>query len=394
MTFDKMIASVEFLKLFIPGPTYVSRELMSAATIMPNFGHRDDEMVKRFKSIYANMRKIAEIDETYNIILMPGSGSNAIDASIASLVGDDEKVLSVSCGGFGELSYNFAVANRKNAEKISFPWGKGIDLNVLESKLKEMKSNGESPSVVTFVHNETSTGVMVDVAEISKVIKRYGAMPIVDGVSVFGCAQTGIGNTVAIYCAATQKGLALDAGFGIALVSEEALERAKYLKTNNKCYPSSVLDISKHSESAKNFMTYSTPNCTLINAMYLQMDYIVNVEGVEERYNRHKEMKKITHQWIDHLGNGFRLFSDKECSSNSLTVLQTPNTMKTKDLNLMKEEMRKEGYLIGLGMPNMNKVLESRGEGVTIRITHMGDITINMLTEYLDLLEKHLCKLC
>lgn len=259
---DELIAKVEDLKLFIPGPTYVSRELMIAAARMPNFGHRDSEIVKRFEPSYANLRKIAGVDEKYAIILMPGSGSSAMEASITSLIGDDEKVLSVSCGSFGNLYYEMAVANRKNADLLSFDPGKGIDLNVMEDKLKEMERNGEKPSAVTFTHNETSTGVMVDVAEVSKVIKKYGAMPLVDGVSIFGAAETGIQNNVAMYCAATQKCMALDAGFGLAIVSEEALERALYLKQNNKCYPPTILDISKHSATAKGFMTASTPNCT------------------------------------------------------------------------------------------------------------------------------------
>lgn len=391
MGFDELIAEFDDLKLFTPGPTYVSRELMVAAARMPNFSHRDEEIVKRLNPIYTNLKKIAGIDEGYCIILIPGSGSSAMEASIVSLVGDDEKVLSVSCGSFGDLYYNMALANRKNAEKLSFAPGKGIDLNILENKLKEMERNGEKPSVVTFTHNETSTGVMVNVEEVSKVIKKYGAMPLVDGVSIFGGAETGIkDNNVAMYSAATQKCLALDAGFGIAIVSDDALEKAQYLKQNNKCFPASILDISRHNENASRFQTMSTPNCTLINALYLQTDYIVNTEGVEARFARHKEMKEITHNWITELGNGFQLFPHKEYASDSVTALQTPKGFTTRDLTPIKGEVRKEGYLMSTGLPPMNRELEKKGEGVLIRIPHMGDITKDMLKTYLGVLKTHL----
>jgi len=315
MGFKELIAQVEELKLFTPGPTYVRRDLMVEAARMPNFSHRDVEIVKRFKPVYANLRKMAEVDDSYHVILIPGSGSSAMETSITSLIGDDEKVLSVSIGSFGDMYHGMTVANKKNSEKLSFEPGQGIDLNVLEDKLKEMERNGEKPSAVTFTHNETSTGVEVDVAAVSGVIKRFGALPLVDAVSAFGATHTGIQGNVAMYSTATQKCLALDAGFGIAFVSDEAVERAKYLVQNGKCSPPSILNLVNHAKNAGSFMTGTTPNCTLINALYLQTDYIVNEEGVKERYARHRALRDMTHDWIDGLGNGFQLFADKEVAS-------------------------------------------------------------------------------
>ncbi len=390
MGFEELAAQVEDLKLFTPGPTYVRRDLMVQAAKMPNFSHRDEQIIVRLKPIYANLRKMAEVDDSYHIILMPGSVSTAMETSVTSLIGDDDKVLSVSMGSFGDMYHGMTVANRKNSEKLSFEPGQGIDLNVLEDKLKEMERNGEKPSVVTFTHNETSTGVEVDVVAVSQVIKKYGALPLVDAVSAFGATRTGIQGNVAMYSTATQKCMGLDAGFGIAIVSEEALERAKYLVENKKCYPPSILDLTKHAATAKGFMTGTTPNCTLINALYLQTDYIVNTEGVQERYARHKALKEMTHDWIDSLGNGYQLFADKNVASNSVTALQTPPSMKMQDLNPVKLKLREEKFVMSTGLPPMNKALEAQGKGVIIRIPHMGDMTKDRLSEYLNAMKKYL----
>ncbi|MFC1951120.1 pyridoxal-phosphate-dependent aminotransferase family protein [Chloroflexota bacterium] len=390
MGFEELIAQVEEIKLFNPGPTYVRRDLMIEAAKMPNFSHRDVEITKRFKLIYANLRKMAEVDDSYSVILMPGSGSTAMESSIVSLIGDDEKALSVSMGSFGDMYHSMTVANRKNSEKLSFTPGQGIDLNVLEDKLKQMEQNGQKPSVVTFTHNETSTGVEVDVAAISKVVKKYGALPLVDGVSAFGATRTGIQDNVGMYCTSTQKCMALDAGFGIAIVSAEAVERAKYLKEKGKCSPPTILDLTKHEANAKGYMTMTTPNCTLINAMYLQTDFIVNTEGIDARYARHREMKEMTHDWIEGLGNGYRLFPPKDVASNSVTAMQTPPGMKQGDLNLLKTKLRTEKFLMSTGLPPMNKALEAKGEGVIIRIPHMGDMTKDMLSEYLSAMKKYI----
>jgi aspartate aminotransferase-like enzyme len=333
---------------------------------------------------------MAEIDDSYHIILIPGSGSSAMETSVTSLIGDDEKVLSVSMGSFGDMYHSMTVANRKNSDKLSFEPGQGIDLNVLEDKLKEMEKNGEKPSVVTFTHTETSTGVEVDVAAVSKVIKKYGALPLVDGVAAFGATRTGIQDNVAMYSTSTQKCIALDAGFGLAIVSEEALERANYLIDNKKCYPPTILNITKHAATAKGFMTNTTPNCTLINALYLQTDHIVNTEGVAARYARHRELKEMTHDWIEGLGNGYRLFADKKVASNSVTALQTPTGTKQQDLNPIRLKLRTEKFVMSTGLPPMNKALEDKGEGVIIRIPHMGDLTKDMLAEYLIALKKYI----
>ncbi|MBT3362513.1 MAG: alanine--glyoxylate aminotransferase family protein [Chloroflexi bacterium] len=393
MGYDDILAQVADLKLFTPGPTYVSRELMAVAAKMPNFSHRDEEIIVRFKPIYANLRKMAEVDDSYNVILMPGSGSTAMESSIVSLVGDDEKVLSISMGSFGDMYHDMTIVNRKNSEKLSFAPGQGIDLNALEDKIKEMESNGEKPSVVTFTHNETSTGVQVDVVAICNVIKKYGAIALVDAVSAFGATNTGIQDNVAMYSTATQKSMALDAGFGLAFVSEEALERAKYLKENKKCYPPSTLDLTKHAATAKGFMTGTTPNCTLINALFLQTDAIVNTEGVQARYDRHRAMKEMTHDWIDTLNNGCKLFPSKDVASSSVTGLQMPPGTKMQDFGPLKTKLRADKFVMSTGLPPMNKALEAKGEGVIMRIPHMGDMTKEMLQDYLDALKKYLLEM-
>ncbi len=380
-------------KLFIPGPTYVRPELKVAAAEMPDFGHRDIEIQRRLKPLYANLLKIAGVEDGYYVVLIPGSGSSAMEASIQSLVADDEVVLCVAVGNFGKLYYDMAVTNAKDAELLSFDPGRAIDLDVLEEKLKQMDRDGRKPGVVTFTHNETSTGVMHDAGTVASLIRRYDAMPLVDGVSIYGGGPAGIkeGN-VGLYATATQKCLALPAGFGIAIVSSDAIEKIKYLKEEGKIHPSHLLDLSKHLGVAKNFQIMSTPNCFLVNALYLQADYIVNKEGIENRFARHRQMKEMTHKWVEELGEGFSLFTDKEYASDSLSAVELPLGFTTKGLQSVKEDLRQEGYIISPGYPKINQALEAQGKSVTMRISHMGDITPEMIDDYLKALTPHMLK--
>ena len=160
--------STEFkdLILFITGPTYIRPEIRKAGTYC-EFGHRDKVAKVKIESILTNLRKLAGVSEDYEVCLISGSGTFAMEASIRSLAKDDENILNVSVGAFGDLYNKIAVANKRNVDLLKFKPGKAIDLDVLEEKLKSKKYD-----VVTFTHNETSTGVTNDMVEVCKLIQE------------------------------------------------------------------------------------------------------------------------------------------------------------------------------------------------------------------------------
>ncbi|MGE4192901.1 MAG: alanine--glyoxylate aminotransferase family protein [Pseudodesulfovibrio sp.] len=371
------------LKLFITGPTYIRQDVKEAA-LLPEFGHRDTENDLRFAPIRENMRKLAGCGDDYEPILCLGSGSTAMEASVRSLVADGETVLNVSVGAFGDLYYNLAAHNGKKAENLKFDYGQAIDMNVLEDKIKELK-----PAVVTFTHNETSTGVTNDMKAVCELIRKHGAMPLVDGVSIYGGADLDLSNSgAAMYSTATQKALGLPAGFGIGFVSKEAEEKAA--KVTNKGHHH---DITKHLGRARKNQTLTTPNCTLANQMWFQLDRIVNEEGVENRFARHIKMRGMVEDWAAGL-DGFEMFAPEGFRSPTVSTVLCPAGVTVAQLKKgVKEALREEGYLMDPGYGKLNTALEEAGRRLVIRVGHMGDITPDMLTEYLGKLEVELKKL-
>jgi len=373
----------ENLTLFITGPTFISDRVKEAGSL-PEFGHRDSENARRFDLIFHYLREIADVGEGYQIALIPGSGSSAMETSIRSLVADDETVLNVSVGAFGDLYHKMAVANGKKAEQLKFPAGNAINLETLEMKLKELQ-----PSVVTFTHNETSTGVTNDIITIGQLVRKYGALPLVDGVSIFGGAPVNMQEAdLAAYSTATQKSLALHAGFGMIILSDEAMAKAETVA--NRGYQTDVL---AHMASAGKSQTLSTPNCALVNQLYVQLNHIVNTEGIYKRFERHETMKNLTHDWVDsELPEGFTLFAEEGFRSPTLTAVQVPSLYTLADLKSVKEGMRRQGYLMDPGYGKLNKSLEAEGKPLVLRGGQMGDITPEMLVPYLDTLKTELVK--
>ncbi|OEU69072.1 MAG: aminotransferase [Desulfovibrio sp. S3730MH75] len=363
------------LKLFITGPIMLRNEVRQAG-LLPEFGHRDSENLKRFESIMRNLLIIAGNPEGYTPIIFNGSGTNVLEASIRSLISDTDKVLNVSVGAFGDLYGKLSSTNGKNVELLKFPYGSAVDLKVLEEALIEYK-----PDVVTFTHNETSTGVINDVVAICKLIRVHGSLPVVDGVSLFGGAPSTISEARPLmYCTSTQKSLGLPAGYGIGFVSDEALTKAEQVR--NRGY---TTDILAQVTKAKLNQTLTTPNGTLGNQMCVQLDYIVNSETVEGRFKRHEEMRSIAHAWVGTM-EGYELFAQEGHRSPTLTTVKTPAHMTIDRLKEVKELMRGHGYLFDPGYGKINKELQEEGSSPIFRVGHMADIMPDMLREYLKTL--------
>lgn len=363
------------LKLFITGPTYLRSEVREAGA-WPEYGHRDAENAKRFRPIFEDLAAIADLPEDYRTILFLGSGSTAMEAAIRSLVAADETVLHVSVGAFGDLWHKISLENGKKAALLSFEPGQAVDSTALEAAMDDHK-----PAVVAITHNETSTGVVNDVAALCRVIRARGALAIVDGVSIFGGAPSGIRESgCAMYCTATQKSLGLPAGFGIGFVSPEAVDKARHVTARGH-----ASDILAHLDRAEKFQTQSTPNGSLGNQMFVQLEYIVREEGIATRFARHEAMRERATAFVASQP-GFDLFAPEGYRSPTVTTAVVPKGMTFADLKAVKEAMRDRGYLFDPGYAKLNEDLEAAGKRSIFRIGHMGDITPAMLEDFLDAL--------
>ncbi len=369
------------LQLFITGPTFIRPEIREAG-LLPEFGHRDSENVKRFGPAMVGLKQLAGCGDDYHVILFNGSGSNAMEATVRSLVAEDETVLNVSVGAFGDLYHKMAVVNGKKAVQLKFEPGCAIDMAKLEAALAEHK-----PAVVTFTHNETSTGVMNDMRAVCACVRKHGALPLVDGVSIFGGAKIDLtGSGAATYATSTQKSLALPAGFGILFVTPEAVEKAKTVK--NKGFATDI--VGQLGRAQKN-QTLTTPNTTLANQLAVQIDYILNTEGIDQRFARHAAMRDTTHAFVGTLP-GFELLAPAGHRSPTVTAVRVPAGMSVAQLKKVKEAMRAKGYLFDPGYGKLNTDLEEKGQRVLLRLGHMGDVTPDMLAAYLEALKPELLK--
>ncbi|MGL4989825.1 MAG: pyridoxal-phosphate-dependent aminotransferase family protein [Sarcina sp.] len=350
-------------KLFIPGPVDVRQDVLEKMA-MPMIGHRGSEASNLQKRISENLKKIFYTQN--NILLSTSSGTGLMEGAIRCCTAKKAAVFSV--GAFGNRWYELAVSNNVSAQKFEVEWGEVINAKDVDKVL----SSGEY-DLVTITHNETSTGVMNPIEEIGEVIKKYKDIVFcVDAVSsALGTKIEVDKYGIDILITSSQKCIGLPPGLAICTFSEKARKRAQTIKNRGSYLDLLALD--KYVEN-KNYQYPSTPSLAHMYALDYQLDYILNVEGLENRFNRHLEMAKIVRAWAN---KHFEIFAKEGYYSNTLTNIKNTKGINISDLN---KELAKKGMMLSNGYGKLKEK--------TFRIAHMADCTVNDITDLLACIDE------
>ena len=156
-------------KLFIPGPINVSPATF-AAMCKPMIGHRGSEFEVLYASLQSGLQQLAGTSRP--VYLSTSSAWGVMEAALRNLCG--KKVLTLCCGAFSDKWFDVANKLGLAADKIQVEWGEAICPETVRTKLAEGGFD-----LVTLIHNETSTGVMNDLAGIAKVVKSFPGVLLV-----------------------------------------------------------------------------------------------------------------------------------------------------------------------------------------------------------------------
>ena len=348
-------------KLFIPGPIDVSKETYAAMS-QPMIGHRGAE----FESLYASTQPgLQELGGTTRpFFLSTSSAWGVMEASLRNLCA--KKVLTLCCGAFSDKWHDVALKMGIAADKIQVEWGDAISPASVRAKLEQGGFD-----LVTLIHNETSTGVMNDLAGIAKVVKAFpGVLLVVDSVSSFSAVPIQMDELgIDVLLAGVQKALALPPGLTVFACSEAAIERAKSLP--NRGYYFDFIEFAKNAEKNN---TPSTPAISLIFGLQHILG-VIAAEGVRKRFARHAANNALIHAWGAH--RDFRNFAPAGNQSVSLTCFHTPAGFDQSAF--IKTLKSKHGFVINGGYGKI--------KGLTFRISNMGnetEATMNELIAAMD----------
>lgn len=348
-------------KFFVPGPTWVRPELQQEM-LRPMIGHRSPEFRDLFRGINLGLKDL--FGTTQTTFVVTSSGTGVMQAALENCVA--RRVLVTTCGAFSERWYNIAESLGYEVDRLDSGWGSAVDPGELGDHLA--RHHRAHYDAVTITHNETSTGVTNDVAALAAVVREEApdALVLVDSVSALGGIPVEFDKwNVDVCLASVQKCLALPPGITVAAVSDAALARAK-----KHPYRGTYFDFLAYKEKADDDSVPSTPSIPHFYMLGAQLERILHEEGLEARFERHKQMRDIVHARTSRFA---RLASDPAVASATVTTLAPvlpPEAIRT--------EMKKRGYTLGGGY--------GQWKDTTFRIAHMGDMPIADLEAMLDVL--------
>ncbi|GIM29329.1 aminotransferase [Clostridium polyendosporum] len=346
-------------KLFIPGPVEVREDVLKQMS-RPMIGHRGKEASELQRRISDNLRKVFYTDS--EILLSTTSGSGLMEGAIRSCTLKKAAVFSV--GAFGNRWYDMALNNNVPADKFESTWGKALKAEEIDKTLATGKYD-----LIAITHNETSTGVMNPIEEIAEVIKKYPEVVFcVDTVSSAGGTKIEVDKLgIDICITSTQKALGLPPGLSICTFSEKAKERAEKVQFRGTYLD--LLALYKYIQK-KNYQYPSTPSISHMFALDYQLNYILNEEGLENRFKRHIDMAEIVREWAEEY---FEVFPEKGCWSNTLTNIKNTRGI---DVGALNKELGNRGLQISNGYGKL--------KDQTFRIAHMADCTVEDVKNLLE----------
>jgi len=347
------------MKLFIPGPTDVREDVLTAMS-RPPISHRGEEMISLFRAVTERAQKIFRTSNT--VLLSTSSATGLMEAAVRNAV--EKRVLSLVNGAFSERWHAIAVSNGREADRLDVPWGKAIDPADVESRLRTGRYDA-----VTVAHNETSTGAANSIAAIGEVMKKFPEVAyLVDTVSSLSGMPVEVdGSGIDLCLASVQKCLALPPGFALCSVSPKILERSRRIRDRGWYF-----DLARMADQGAKGQSHITPSLPHIYAMERQFAIILE-EGLEARWARHRAMADATRRWAK---ARFSLFADESACSDTVTCIA--NNRGT-DIGAMITELKRRGYLISNGYGDL--------KGKAFRIAHMGERRLDEIEELLGVID-------
>jgi aspartate aminotransferase-like enzyme len=326
----------EEIRFFLPGPTYVTEEVRRAMT-GPMIGHRSAVFKALYTSITPRLQQVTRT--TGDVMLATSSATLVMESAILSTVRTE--VLNLVCGAFSERWHAISQMVGRQADRVSVPWGEAVDPELVRSALRRKRYEA-----VTLAHNETSTGVINPLREIAEVVhEESDALVLVDAVSSLAGAPVEVDSW----------GLAVPPGLTVFTLSERAAEQVAGV--DNRGF---YTDLLRYRDKHRAAGTITTPALPIFYALDRQLERIVD-EGMEARWERHRELQRLTARWAE--ANGFEYASAENARSPTISCLTPPAGVASPDL---VQALAKQGFTIGGGY--------GEWKPTTLRIGHMGEV--------------------
>ncbi len=353
--------------VMIPGPTPTVGPLrLQMARETASF--KDPGFVNDFKELVIDLKEMLLTDG--ECVIIAGTGTLAMETAIANTTKPGDNILIVSHGFFGDRFIEMCERRGLTVDILSSEWGEAVSVSDIEQKLAEKKY-----AALTVTHVDTSTGTCAPVAEIGSVAKKFDdTLFIVDGVCATAAEPEYVDEMgIDVLLTGSQKAFGVTPGLAILWAGPKALERRKSLGT----IPDAYMDFEKWIPIMHDPMKYwGTPPVNLIWALKESVN-LIQEEGLEERYVRHRQDAKGIQAGLEALG--FKILAAPDCRAVTLSIAIYPDGI---DDAAFRNILTEEGVVTAASL--------GAYAGKSFRLGHMGNIDKHTIVSVLAAIERAL----
>ena len=255
----------------------------------------------------ARMLKLMKAPEGSRCVFLTASGTGAMEAIVMHVLNEQDKVLVVNGGSFGQRFVDLCKMHNRAMTEIRVPFGCQLKREQLE------EYRGKQYTALLINMHETSSGVLYDMPMIADFCKEQGIALLVDAISAFVTDEVLMDewNLTAVITG-SQKALAVHPGVSVVVLTPDAVKRVE--ENSELCMYLSLKSALKNAERGQ---TPFTPAVTTLLQIHTRLREIEENGGIEKERDKIKERAAAFRESISDLP----LSIISESCSNAVTAL-------------------------------------------------------------------------
>ena len=208
------------MKLFTVGPVEMYPETLQIEGTQPPY-FRTEEFGAKMKECERMFLQTVRAPKGAFYFPLTCSGSGAMDAVVANLFTEEDKVLIIDGGSFGHRFAEICERYRIPADCCTLVFREAFS----KERFEQYDGGGYTALLVNAC--DTSTGQLYDLDYLSAFCSRNGMLMVVDAVSAYLADEIDMERQgIDVLFTASQKALALSPGLALVVLSGRARERA------------------------------------------------------------------------------------------------------------------------------------------------------------------------
>lgn len=304
--------------------------------------------------IREQLLKLAGLDGEYTTVLLQGSGTYAVEATLSCAVRPQDKLLIVANGAYGKRMGDIARRHGLNHVLVSLKETVPVTPEAVRRALEEHPDI----SHLAMVHCEITTGILNPVEAVARAIRGRGLTFIVDAMSSFGGIPIDIRKLgIDFLVSSANKCIQGVPGFGFVIARRSSLSRCEGV---SRSLSLDLYDQWAEMEKGRGKWRFTSPT-HVVRAFFQAVKELEDEGGVQARYDRYRENHAALVEGMRR--SGFRTLLPDELQSPIITSFLYPE----EDFDFQKfyEALKERGFVIYPGKIS---------EAPTFRIGNIGDV--------------------